>query len=207
MRPLANKDFQPREILCGFLRGKSGESHYLVLLVTLFAAIVIAGYGVPTIATAVQDPSTKTVSPSAKTTIGEQPVPFSHKLHLSFDMKCLECHPNPEPGDRMTLPAASKCMECHRTIGKDKPGIQKLAEFAQSKQAIPWVRVYVVSGWVFWNHRAHLDAGMKCEMCHGDVSKMEVLKSASNVTTMAGCVDCHRKNDASTGCQYCHSGK
>ena len=32
----------------------------------------------------------------------------------------------------MTLPPASKCMECHHTIGKDKPDIQRLAEFAQS---------------------------------------------------------------------------
>jgi hypothetical protein len=150
-----------------------------------------------------KNPTAATVKPATV----EQPIPFSHKLHVSFDMKCQECHPNPEPGDRMTLPAASKCMECHRTIGKERRSIQKLTEFANSKQTIPWVRVYIVSGWVFWNHRSHLEAGMKCEMCHGEVSKMEILNNASNVTTMAGCVDCHRKNDASTGCQYCHSGK
>jgi hypothetical protein len=204
---LANGDFQDRDGHRCILRGKFAGPHYLVLPVVLFIATVIVGYVAPTIATAVQDPAAKAVSPSAKSSLAEQPIPFSHKLHLSFDMKCQECHPNPEPGDRMTLPVASKCMECHRTIAKDKPSIQKLAEFSQSKQAIPWVRVYVVSGWVFWNHRAHLEAGMKCEMCHGDVSKMEVLKSATNVTSMAGCVDCHRKNNASTGCQYCHSGK
>jgi hypothetical protein len=107
----------------------------------------------------------------------------------------------------MTLPATSTCMACHVIVAKDKPAIQKLAEFAKSKQAIPWVRVYVVSGWVYWNHRSHLEAGMKCEMCHGQVSQMDVMGRASNVTTMEGCVDCHRKNDASTGCQYCHSDK
>lgn len=203
---MTNWHLGPREIGHRFSRSKRQQPGYLVLLAVLFGAIAV-GYGAPTIATGRQDPATKTVSPPAKSALPEQPVPFSHKLHLSFAMKCQECHPNPEPGDRMTLPAASKCMECHRTIGKDQPSIQKLAEFAQSKQELPWVRIYVVSGWVFWNHRAHLEAGMKCEYCHGDVSKMEVLKSATNVTTMAGCVDCHRKNNASTGCQYCHSGK
>ncbi len=66
-------------------------------------------------------------------------------------------------------------MECHRTIVKGKLAIQELGEFAKSKQTIPWVRVYVVSGWVFWNHRSHLETGMKCEGCHGEVNKMEVL--------------------------------
>ncbi len=169
-------------------------------------AVFFAVLGTPTTATA-QDPRSKDLAPKSVKPLAEQPVPFSHKLHLTFDMKCQECHPNPEPGDRMTLPAADRCMECHSTIGKEKLAIRKLAEFAKSKQSIPWVRIYVVSGWVFWNHRSHLEAGMKCEVCHGDVAKMEVLTPATNVTTMAGCVDCHRKNDASTGCQYCHSGK
>jgi hypothetical protein len=53
----------------------------------------------------------------------------------------------------------------------------------------------------------HLESGMKFEARHGDLRKTDVATAATNVTTMAGCVDCHRKNDASTGCQYCHSGK
>lgn len=175
--------------------------------VFLSFAIFVAVFAAPTITTTAQNQSAKDSAPGTAKPPAEQPVPFSHKLHLTFDMKCQECHPNPEPGDRMTLPAADRCMECHRTVVKEKPAILKLAEFAKSKQSIPWVRVYVVSGWVFWNHRSHLEAGMKCAACHGDVAKMEVLTAATNATTMAGCVDCHRKNDASTGCQYCHSGR
>jgi len=180
----------------------------LIRLHGLFTATVLAiAFASPLVATLAQEHSAQNKTPPTTKPPAEQPIPFSHKLHLTFDMKCKECHPNPEPGDRMTLPAADKCMECHRTIGKDKPAIQKLAEFGKSKQAIPWVRIYVVSAWVFWNHRSHLEAGMKCEACHGDVGKMEVMTAVTNVTTMAGCVDCHRKNEASTGCQYCHSGK
>jgi hypothetical protein len=145
--------------------------------------------------------------PAANPAPPAQPIPYSHKTHLALGLKCQECHPNPEPGDRMTLPATSKCMACHVIVAKHRPAIQKLAEFAKSKQAIPWVRVYVVSGWVYWNHRSHLEAGMKCEMCHGQVSQMDVMEKVSNVTTMEGCVECHRKNDASTGCQYCHADK
>jgi len=156
---------------------------------------------------AAQEPSTKAAAPAAAKPLAEQPVPFNHKQHVGFDMKCSECHPNPEPGDRMTLPTTEKCMECHRSIAKDKASIRKLAEFAKTKQPVPWERIYAVSAWVFWNHRSHLEAGMKCESCHGDVAKMEVLTAVTNATTMAGCVDCHKKNNASTGCQFCHSGR
>ncbi|MBZ5526273.1 MAG: cytochrome c family protein [Acidobacteriia bacterium] len=146
-------------------------------------------------------------APAARSEPPAQPIPYSHKKHLALGLKCQQCHPNPEPGDRMTLPAAGQCMACHVTIAREKPSIQKLAEFAKSGQAIPWVRFYVVSGWVYWNHRVHLEAKMTCAMCHGPVEEMEVMARATNVTTMAGCIECHRKNDASTGCQYCHADK
>jgi cytochrome c3-like protein len=146
-------------------------------------------------------------SPATKPEPPAQPIPYSHKKHLAFGLKCQQCHINPEPGDRMTFPATSKCMACHVTISRDKPSIQKLAAFAKSNQPIPWVRVYLVSSWVYWNHRSHLEAKMTCEMCHGQVEEMEVMTKVSNVTTMAGCIDCHRKNEASTGCQYCHADK
>ncbi len=175
-----------------------------VAVVIVCCAIAIFSYVCGSTA---QDTSTKIAASVAGKPPAEQPIPFNHRQHVGFDMKCAECHPNPEPGDRMTFPATDKCMECHRTIAKDKPSIQKLAEFAKAKKPVPWARIYVVSAWVFWNHRSHLEAGMKCESCHGEVGKMEAVTATTNVTTMAGCVDCHKKNEASTGCQYCHSGK
>jgi hypothetical protein len=207
MRAATKKGFARQKCLSGYaLREKRATRRVrprdLLQVLFLFAVLVSL-----LITSSAQEHPSPVAAPSLPKPPAEQPIPFSHKLHLTFEMKCQECHPNPEPGDRMTLPTADRCMECHRTIVKEKPAIQKLAEFAKSKQTIPWVRIYVVSGWVFWNHRSHLESGMKCEACHGEVRKMDVLTATTNVTTMAGCVDCHRKNDASTGCQYCHSGK
>ncbi len=136
-----------------------------------------------------------------------QPLPYSHKTHLALGLKCAGCHVNPEPGDRMEFPATGKCMACHATLAKDKPAIQKLAEFAKSKQPIPWARVYAVSAGVYWNHRSHLEAGVKCETCHGPVAQMDVMANVTSVTTMAGCVECHRQMKAGTGCAFCHEGK
>jgi hypothetical protein len=145
--------------------------------------------------------------PDASQTAPAQPLPYSHKTHLAAGLKCGDCHTNPDPGDRMEFPDTAKCMVCHSSIAKDKPAIQKLSEFAKSKQPIPWVRVYVLSAFVYWNHRSHLEAGVKCEECHGPVAQMDVMANVTNVTTMAGCVQCHQQRKAGTGCEFCHEGK
>jgi hypothetical protein len=136
-----------------------------------------------------------------------QPIPYSHKTHLAQGLKCRDCHTNPEPGDRMEFPETATCMDCHAAIATGKPAIQKLAAFAKSKQPIPWARVYVVTAGVYWNHRSHLEAGIKCETCHGPVTEMDVMANVTNVTTMGGCVACHQQMKAGTGCGFCHEGK
>jgi cytochrome c7-like protein/class III cytochrome C family protein len=133
-----------------------------------------------------------------------QPIPYSHKQHLALGLDCQDCHMNPEPGKLMTFPDASKCMLCHVTVANDKPSVQKLAEYAKSKQAIPWVRVYTVLPGVAWNHRAHLEAGVKCETCHGQVRQMEAMSEVTSVTTMYSCLNCHEMNQAKSACDTCH---
>ncbi|MGH9690328.1 MAG: cytochrome c3 family protein [Candidatus Acidiferrales bacterium] len=133
-----------------------------------------------------------------------QPIPYSHKTHLALGLTCATCHTNPDPGRLMTFPATSTCMQCHVAVAKDKPAIQKLASFAKSGEPIPWVRVYVLLAGVQWSHRKHLDAGMKCEMCHGQVAEMDHMSEATSVTTMYSCYHCHQMNNAPTVCETCH---
>ena len=171
-----------------------------VLLALLFlAAALIAQQSAPT-------PSAKKMVPDnpSEHTPPAQPIPYSHKKHLSFGMQCKDCHANPEPGKLMTFPATSKCMECHVTIAKESPSIQKLAEYAKSQKPIPWVRVYTVLPGVAWNHRSHLQAGVKCETCHGQVSQMEAMSEVTSVTTMYSCLSCHELNHGKTACDTCH---
>jgi hypothetical protein len=133
-----------------------------------------------------------------------QPLPYSHKTHLALGLQCTSCHTNPEPGKLMTYPATTFCMTCHKSVSKRKQAIQKLAGFAKSQQPIPWVRIYTVLPGVNWAHRVHLQANMKCEMCHGQVSQMEVMSEATSVTTMYSCLTCHEQNKAKTTCNTCH---
>lgn len=142
--------------------------------------------------------------PSAAPT---QPLPYSHKLHLALSAKleCKGCHTNPDAAGLMTFPDTATCMKCHNSAAKNKPSIQKLAGYEKSKTVVPWVRVYTVLPGTSWNHRKHLDAGMKCGMCHGDVSQMEDMTNVKSVTSMNGCIDCHKLHNAKNTCVTCHA--
>jgi hypothetical protein len=134
----------------------------------------------------------------------EQPIPYSHKTHLALGLPCATCHTNPDPGNLMTFPATAKCMSCHHSVATNKPSIKKLASFSKSGQPIPWVRVYKILPGVNWTHRKHLDAGMKCQMCHGQVQDMDRMSEATSVTTMGVCLKCHQDHGAPVICQTCH---
>ena len=133
----------------------------------------------------------------------DQPVPFSHKQHIALKLQCKDCHTMPEPGEMMTFPAEAKCMACHTAVKKESPHIQKLASHAERKQPVPWVRVYQIPTYVFWSHKSHLNAGAKCESCHGQVSERDKLVKEGDIS-MGACMNCHRMNKASNDCNYCH---
>ena len=139
----------------------------------------------------------------------KQPLPFSHKLHVAQGLKCQGCHVNPDngpnPGEQMTYPATAKCMACHEDTAAEKPAIKELTKYHNDKTAIPWVRIYQNPEWVWFSHRTHLEAGAKCERCHGVVSEREALWKEKPIT-MESCMNCHRETNASNACNYCHEG-
>lgn len=134
-----------------------------------------------------------------------QPIPYSHKTHLALGLQCQGCHENPDPGALMTYPATATCMKCHNNVARDKPSIQKLAGFEKSGTPVPWVRVYTALSGTSYSHRKHLDAGMKCEMCHGPVAQMDVMAQVKSTTSMSGCISCHKLHNAQTSCTTCHA--
>lgn len=137
----------------------------------------------------------------------EQPLPFSHKVHsTAAKLACQDCHPAPVKfGAEMGLPPVSTCMACHISIARDKPAIRKLAELAAAKQAIPWVRVYRLADFVFFDHRYHLMNQAKCQDCHGTVAEQDAVADELGATKMVFCQGCHAKMHASGGCTTCHN--
>jgi hypothetical protein len=78
-------------------------------------------------------------------------------------------------------------------------------------QAIHWVKVHNLPQYTRFDHRAHVNAGVKCQDCHGPVETMEVIRQSSSLS-MGWCVKCHKdhkeiegkKVSASTDCAACH---
>src|SRR5258708_35424116 len=72
----------------------------------------------------------------------EQPIPFSHRVHIAKGLDCKGCHPVPEPGDFATIPETAKCMACHRTVKKESASIQRLAALHEQNKPVEWRRGY-----------------------------------------------------------------
>ncbi len=121
-------------------------------------------------------------------------------------LKCRDCHALSGDGEAAGFPPESRCMMCHTAIKPDSPAIMKLAEFAKSGKAVPWVRVYRLPDTVWFSHRAHVDKGkVDCSACHGAVAEQDVTVKELPSTTMKFCVDCHASSKAPTRCDFCHN--
>lgn len=120
-----------------------------------------------------------------------QPIKFPHPVHVNtLKINCVFCHnaafKSPDPG----LPAVSTCMGCHTIVGGDRPEIQKLAAYAAKKQPVPWIRIHKVPEYVHFPHMRHVNAGVTCQSCHGQINNMpQVFQYAS--LNMGWCVSCH----------------
>jgi hypothetical protein len=172
-------------------------------------ALIVAAFTLPAIGAAQAEqpaPASSVVQANlAPHPAPEQPLPYSHKTHVGMGLTCQLCHVNPAPGKEMTFPNTATCMNCHATLVTDRPAIQKLAEYAHSKQPIPWVRVYKLLPGVTWSHRKHLQAGVSCETCHGAVGDLEVMSETTAITGMASCISCHQARRVSAACNVCHA--
>ena len=166
----------------------------------LALALLVISSGV---AFAQQVPATDAAS-AASNSGPEQPLPFSHKLHAgTMSLPCQTCHTPSSSGEAFRIPLAPVCLQCHKTIATDRPAIQKLASYAQSKTPIPWVRVYELQSFVTFSHKTHLDHDVTCQQCHGAVSARDRLSKEADLS-MKWCVDCHAARQAPTDCNACH---
>jgi len=133
-----------------------------------------------------------------------QPLPFSHKTHISAGLNCKDCHTMADPGDKAGFPPTSKCMACHVEIKKDSPAIQKLADYNKKQEPIPWKRVYRVPDYVSFSHKSHVTtAKLACETCHGAVRDNQAMRKEKDIS-MAACMDCHKAKGAPVACDFCH---
>lgn len=121
-----------------------------------------------------------------------QPVPFSHKIHAGqLGMDCRYCHSFVETAAHSNVPTTQVCMNCHSQVQKDNPKLQMVRESWQTGKPIPWIQIHKTPDYVYFNHAAHVNRGVSCVMCHGNVDEMEVVRHDKS-HSMSFCLDCHR---------------
>ena len=121
-----------------------------------------------------------------------QPVPFSHATHADqMGIDCRYCHSAVEQSWYSNIPAAGLCMNCHGQVLKDDPRLALVRESALTGKPIPWVQVHKLPEFVYFNHSVHVNRGVSCYECHGQLNKMEEVRHAQSLS-MTFCLDCHR---------------
>ncbi len=136
----------------------------------------------------------------------EQPIPFDHSLHVgTHNIQCQYCHNQVERSTHSNIPALQTCMNCHNQVKTDSPYITKLREAYDAGGSVEWVKVHMLPDHVRFNHSAHLNKGVSCQTCHGEIEKMKVVYQYSDLS-MGWCINCHREKEskAPLNCSTCH---
>ncbi|GAB4428020.1 MAG: cytochrome c3 family protein [Chloroflexi bacterium OHK40] len=122
----------------------------------------------------------------------EQPVPFSHQLHNStLGIDCRYCHVSANQSAFANIPATETCMTCHSQIATNSPRLALVRESYATGQPIEWVKVHRVPDFVYFNHSIHVNKGIGCSNCHGQVNQMPVVWQ-TQAFYMGWCLNCHR---------------
>jgi hypothetical protein len=127
----------------------------------------------------------------------KQPVKYSHKLHAGdLGLDCRYCHSNVERSPTANVPPTQTCMNCHNLVLPESEKLLPVRESWSTGQPIPWVRVHDLPDYAYFNHSAHLNAGVGCQSCHGNVAQMEEVTQMQPLS-MSWCLNCHRNPDTS----------
>lgn len=121
-----------------------------------------------------------------------QPVGFRHSVHADqLGIDCRYCHSAVEKSWYSNIPASSTCMNCHNQVLKDDPRLALVRESAATGKPIEWVQIHRMPDFVYFNHSVHVNRGVSCVHCHGQINKMDEVQQAQPLS-MTFCLNCHR---------------
>jgi len=138
----------------------------------------------------------------------DQPIPFNHKLHAGDNkIDCRYCHTSVEKSAHASVPPSATCMNCHSEqyggAAKGRPHVEILKKYHKEDKPIQWIKVHDQPDFVYFNHSVHVNRGVDCSKCHGNVAEMPIIKQVESLN-MGYCVNCHRENNAPNNCSTCH---
>jgi hypothetical protein len=122
----------------------------------------------------------------------QQPVPFSHKHHVTDDgIDCRYCHTSIEKSTFAGMPSTHICMSCHSKLWVNSPMLEPVRTSYQTDKSLAWTRVNALPDFAYFDHSIHIHKGVGCTTCHGPVGDMPLTWRA-NTLYMRWCLDCHK---------------
>lgn len=122
----------------------------------------------------------------------DQPVAYSHYLHAEqLGIDCRYCHSYVDQSGQANIPDAGTCMNCHSQVKSDSDLLSPIRSSYESGEPVEWVRIHKLPDYVYFNHSVHVNRGISCVECHGEVNNMEVVEHSESLS-MAFCLECHR---------------
>jgi hypothetical protein len=122
----------------------------------------------------------------------EQPIQFSHERHVAGNgIDCRYCHTSVESSAFAGIPPTKTCMNCHSQIFANSPFLEPVRESFRTGRSIKWTRVHDLPDFVYFNHSIHVNKGVGCTTCHGQVDRMPLMWQQASLQ-MEWCLDCHR---------------
>lgn len=155
---------------------------------TIFGAVfLLAGLGAVAYTVEKSPYNTEAGVPQA------QPVPFSHEHHVrGLGIDCRNCHTSVEDSHFAGLPPTKTCMACHSQVWTNAEMLRPVRESWATNQPLQWRRVHNLPDFVYFNHSIHINKGMGCATCHGEVDRMPLVWQQASLQ-MAWCLECHRE--------------
>ena len=114
----------------------------------------------------------------------------------TLKLDCQYCHTGVTKSRAAGVPSLETCMGCHKVTRTDRPAIQQMTKLFNEGGTVAWKRVHTLPDHVFFDHRPHVNGGIACQTCHGEVQTMTVVSQQMNMR-MANCLGCHRDPHAS----------
>jgi hypothetical protein len=121
-----------------------------------------------------------------------QPVPFSHEHHVSgLGIDCRYCHTTVADSSFAGVPPTKVCMSCHSQIWTNAQLLAPVRQSWRDNRPIAWTRVHNLPDYAHFYHDIHINKGIGCNTCHGEVDKMPLMFQNASLQ-MQWCLNCHR---------------
>jgi hypothetical protein len=124
--------------------------------------------------------------------VRSQPVPFYHEHHVGgLGLDCRFCHFNTENSAYAGMPPTHVCMTCHSQVWTEAGVLEPVRQSYQTDKSIEWTKVYRLADYAYFNHSAHVNKGIGCASCHGQVDKISLMYQKPTLQ-MSWCIECHK---------------